>query len=343
MVALVAAVAVVASSCVMNGTWAAMPAPVVPAPGVGTRMHDVSCTSANWCMAVGGYGQLPLVETWNGTAWSVRPAPPVSPPSATFVSAELRTVDCGTTSACVARIDRVSAGAEVVPHLVLWDGAQWHEVPPGGPVDGPFDDPAPRSCAPDGTCLIVNQTAGRIITWDGDSFTNVPFGTSPIGAVEVAGVECFAADDCLALTKERLLRWNGSSFAAVPGSAVDTVALPGSSFSCTSSTRCVAYGTDSLFVGLHWNGTAWSSVRMPVPGYPFFGDLSCGATECVGIAQDLSLVRRMVTWNGAGWYAGPALPAGVERLSCVGLRCVAVGAGGAPEVPIATRYTWTNP
>ena len=110
--------------------------------------------------------------------------------------------------------------------------------------------------------------------------------------MEVEGIECFADDDCLALTKERLLRWNGSTFVAVPGSAVDTLALPGPSFSCTSSNRCVVFGTDSLFVGLHWNGTSWSSIRMPVPGYPFFGDLSCGASECVGIAQRISTMAR---------------------------------------------------
>jgi hypothetical protein len=49
-----------------------------------------------------------------------------------------------------------------------------------------------------------------------------------------------------------------------------------------------------------------------------------------------------VAWNGDGWFLAPSPPAGIQRLSCLALRCVAVGSTGSPATPLAATYTWTN-
>ena len=63
-----------------GGIWTIKP---VPNPGGPTDvlLDSVSCGSARACVAVGNYftGQfapeMPLAEPWNGTTWTIKPAP----------------------------------------------------------------------------------------------------------------------------------------------------------------------------------------------------------------------------------------------------------------------------
>ena len=67
-----------------NGvSWSAMPG---ANPGTGTQnsvfLNSISCTSSNFCMAVGNYQSSSnnvFTEVWNGSAWSAAPAPAVDP------------------------------------------------------------------------------------------------------------------------------------------------------------------------------------------------------------------------------------------------------------------------
>jgi len=68
-----------------NGTvWTLHPAPVAGA--VQSQLDAVSCTGPAACVATGSYDNstgnqhVPLAEAWNGTAWTVQPAP--NPPHA---------------------------------------------------------------------------------------------------------------------------------------------------------------------------------------------------------------------------------------------------------------------
>src|SRR5205085_8320541 len=79
----------------------------------------VSCTSASHCLAVGHSvssdftRELPLVERWNGTHWTIQPAPdPV--PGASF---PLHGVSCTSATACTA----VGEGS----FSLHWDGTSW--------------------------------------------------------------------------------------------------------------------------------------------------------------------------------------------------------------------------
>ena len=64
---------------IWNGTHlreTAVPLPKGQAEG---QLDSVSCVSASYCVAVGGYGLSgpggPLAETWNGTAWTAAVLP----------------------------------------------------------------------------------------------------------------------------------------------------------------------------------------------------------------------------------------------------------------------------
>lgn len=298
-------------------------------------------------MAVGGFGRYPMAQVFDGTDWSVVEAPPILRPGAD--SAAVTEVDCGTPTSCVARIDRFLPDPVDFDHVVVWDGETWHEVPPGGPVDYAADDPAPASCAPDGGCLLVISRDQVTIEWDGSQFTTTPWSTTKPGTFgDVQALTCFASDDCLALTYEDLQRWDGTAWSTVPGSRLDPQITPLTDFACGSTTSCVAFGYgptegDSFNVGLHWDGTAWASAPLPAPTFFWGGDLSCaGPVECVGFTDD-GTSRAAVAWNGVGWSLAPSPPAGTERLSCVPLRCLAVGSAGSPAQPVAATYTWTNP
>jgi hypothetical protein len=65
-------------------------------------VSGLSCTSNNFCIAVGSYlgagPDQPFAERWDGSAWSVEPMPQVAGP----VDTELSSVSCTSSSACIA-------------------------------------------------------------------------------------------------------------------------------------------------------------------------------------------------------------------------------------------------
>lgn len=98
------------------------------------ELSDMSCASPSYCVAVGTYelgpAVGPLVETWNGGAWQVEPAP--TPPG----TAQLAAVSCPLPSWCVA----VGSGAPQGQPLssapvakALIDGHWTVETPPPPP------------------------------------------------------------------------------------------------------------------------------------------------------------------------------------------------------------------
>jgi hypothetical protein len=98
----------------------------VPQPsGTYPQFNGVDCPSATSCVAVGLYGtsstpQLPLVETWNGTAWKLRSAP--TPPGNGFTY--LAGVDCQSASDCMA-VGGTSASSDYRTFAEGWDGSNW--------------------------------------------------------------------------------------------------------------------------------------------------------------------------------------------------------------------------
>jgi hypothetical protein len=86
-------------------------------------LYGVSCASARSCKAVGDYAsstirRRALVESWNGTAWSVEPGPS---PSVAY----LYGVSCASARSCKAVGEHASSGGVIRSLVESWNGTAW--------------------------------------------------------------------------------------------------------------------------------------------------------------------------------------------------------------------------
>ena len=120
-------------------------------PSPGSDLNDlsgVSCTSATWCSAVGVYQDnggplLTLVESWNGSAWSVSPN--------AFEAGELSSVSCVSSTDCVA------AGIVIGRSTLVeaWNGTEWSVSSTATFEDG--DQLNGVSCSSHSLCVAVGD------------------------------------------------------------------------------------------------------------------------------------------------------------------------------------------
>jgi hypothetical protein len=94
------------------------------------EVHNVTCTSATRCTAVGqfkiyapvccSYTTYPLVEKWNGTAWTVQNSMPLAS------NQQLHDIACSSASACTAVGATVPTDTPVsLPLAYRWNGTKW--------------------------------------------------------------------------------------------------------------------------------------------------------------------------------------------------------------------------
>ena len=94
-------------------------------------LFGVSCTSPTFCKAVGqgNYGLTTpitaLVESWNGSNWSIDPTPNSQNTFLNFVS-------CASDKSCMATGEWLGVGVRPEP-VEAWNGNDWTTVP--GPSD----------------------------------------------------------------------------------------------------------------------------------------------------------------------------------------------------------------
>ena len=98
--------------------------PREPQPGFDDVLTGVACTSSTHCVAVGydekGSGAYDtLVESWNGTTWSVVPSPNPSK-SFNFVLA----VSCASSSSCMA-VGQEENGSDWLNLAETFNGSKW--------------------------------------------------------------------------------------------------------------------------------------------------------------------------------------------------------------------------
>jgi hypothetical protein len=174
---------------------------VVPSPSVGTggnSFNGVSCVSATACTAAGFYHikgrnvQKTLIESWDGTNWSVVPSP--NPGTGHDF---LEGVSCVSEAACTAAgLSETNSGASTTL-IESWDGTSWSVVPSPNPA--PESGLSGASCVSATVCTAVGLSgSGTVIeSWDGTSWSVVP---SPgIGIFGLDGVSCVSAAACTAV------------------------------------------------------------------------------------------------------------------------------------------------
>ena len=189
-----------------NGTsWS-----IISSPNEGSgpnTLDGVSCTSSTSCVAVGSYnknsssvGQT-LVETWNGTSWSITPSPDPNQGS----NAGLGRVSCTSSTNCVA-VGAYNNSSSVEQTLAeTWNGTSWSIVssPNEGSGQNALSD---VSCTSSTICVAVGfyvnsssvqQTLAE--TWNGTSWSTVSSPNEGSGPNSLDGVSCTSSTNCVAV------------------------------------------------------------------------------------------------------------------------------------------------
>jgi len=93
-----------------------------------------------------------LIESWNGSSWSVVPSPSRSEP-------ELNDVSCGSAATCTAVGSYSSGGPNRKTLIESWDGTSWSLVP--SPSPGPeINELAGASCVSAAACTAAGTDGG---------------------------------------------------------------------------------------------------------------------------------------------------------------------------------------
>jgi hypothetical protein len=347
-----------------SGTrWRIEPTPDLPG-AIGTNTSGVSCTARNFCTAVGysehgGGPSVPFIETWNGSRWSLRPAP--DPQGAAY--GELHAVSCASPYACLAVGGYGNGSGTSLPISEYWNGATWRLLPTPAPQGATDSELLGVSCASARDCEAVGSatdSAGDQDAlaehWNGSSWQPAAVPVAAGGfAAELDGVSCAAAHACIAVgsyvtsaqTRSVLAEtWNGTHWRAQ--TAPDPASSQGpalASVSCVAPTLCTAVGTYYAEGGGEtlveaWNGKAWhiqSSANPAGVAELALNGVSCtspDACTAVGYYETNDFVPTTAfaeAWNGRAWaLQNTPVPAGgnsslLNGVSCVPSSCTAVG------------------
>ena len=348
-----------------NGTsWALQSVPV-PSGSSNQVLHQVSCTSATFCEAVGSDNDssgavVPLAETWNGTAWSVQSVPG---PSGALL-AVLSGVSCASAAFCEAM------GGGSTPFADAWNGTSWQSQSlPGTAGYGPV------SCTSADFCAAVGGSGGAV--WNGTAWTAQAIPVVASGDFNTFGaVSCVSDGFCEATgnysngsgTESALAEtWNGTAWSvqSAPGpSGASFTSLNG--VSCATASWCEAGGDYQqtsqsptlTALAEAWNGSSWTTQEAVTPAAAVSNSLnavSCPSTgfcEAVGSATDASsnITGLAEVWNGTAWKiqslpqpaeASSGARAILRGVSCVSAKfCEAVGYSAA--TPGAGAWVWNG-
>jgi hypothetical protein len=153
----------------------------------------LSCSSPQFCVAVGdyGHGHGLFTDTWNGTDWTAKL---ITGPGSPAVS-PLFAISCSSAEACLA------VGIETAE---LWNGAKWRKVSPATPKGGSMDLLS-VSCLSATDCEAVGLPSGTedrsAELWNGRKWfiqTGLPTTTNSRFA-SVGQVSCVSQFNCLAV------------------------------------------------------------------------------------------------------------------------------------------------
>jgi hypothetical protein len=333
----------------------------------------VSCASATACTAVGyfdfGAGcvsadnpgpctQLPLVEHWNGSRWSIQRAP--APRDARDVG--LNDVSCTATTACTAVGGFTNSARQGGTFVVRSNGSRWSlqriTTPSGakGVSLGGVSCTSARACTAVGNFTNRAGQQGTLAErWNGSRWSAQRI-ANPGGAkgVVLSGVSCASAALCTAVGtftnsagQQVTLaeRWRHSRW-SVQQTANVIVALPAglNGVSCASRAACIALGSfftsnpgghpTGRMLAERRSGGVWSIQPTPNPAGSVdnqFGGVSCSSmTACTAVGNfdaSAGISALAAQWNGTSWsIQQPANPSGATDTWLEGVSCASAGA-----------------
>lgn len=301
-----------------NGTtWTTVTTPD-PAGAKLAELTSVSCASTTSCVAVGyqkaaGSGVRPpenLSEIWNGTAWTLVPAPPATGETDNLLNG----VSCASADYCVAvGIAYNGPGPGTTPAepaAELWNGSAWSLMPITDPPSSLETQLDAVSCPTTSFCDAVgfydaSNTTQAVFSegWDGTAWTinSLPATGGLVDALE--GVSCVSPTSCFAAGYQSnaglIEQWNGGGWTPVnPG----TGAIRRDAVACATVRACMAVGTET--VTELWNGQKWGNrgaIDPPGKVVTDLGGVSCASsTMCMAAGQTSSRTVAEI-WNGKKW------------------------------------------
>ncbi len=228
-------------------------------------LNSVSCSSHIACTAVGSYNnpegiEVPLVETWNGTEWSVlRPPVPAGATSAMFESVSCVTKMCAAVGSSVG-VGGTSALTETS------SGSEW-KIQPVASLPGANKTILKGvSCSGTKSCVAVGASnytqkgyslSGLIEKWNGTEWSSQHFENPYFGATseEFSGVSCSSSASCMIVgsnvntkgeTIATALSWKNKAFgerqANTERGATNNKLI---GVACWGESECVAAGDQS--------------------------------------------------------------------------------------------------
>jgi len=254
-----------------------------PIQGGSAVFNAVAATSATNAWAVGGIGPgpgvpasaSPLIEHWDGTAWSAQPfAVPTDGGQFTAVAA-ISADDAW----AVGSTGGVSEGTGQATMIEHWDGSAWTRVP--------SPDPPGSANRLSGVTILPNEDAWAVgfttaydgtwqaLTeyWDGSTWTVVP-NPDPTGDTNLRGVAAASADDVWAV-------------------------------GYSNATRCSNGGPQCQTVAMHWDGSAWTVVPTPDPPSAylnaFHGVAAISGDDVWAVGTTDYAATMIANWNGSTW------------------------------------------
>ena len=235
-----------------------------PDQGSGTnQLGGVSCTGATNCVAVGydtdgsGVSQT-LIETWDGTAWSITSSPDPGP---TGTYDNLDAVSCASSISCMA-VGTPNEGATTQTLIESWNGTAWSVTP--SPDPGTTNQLYSVSCSNATSCVAVgtdetSSTNSTLVeSWNGTAWSVTP-SPSPGPTLALSGVSCTDAANCVAVgeyyggrnqTNQTLIEsWNGTTWSVTPSPSKYKNDAENflKAASCTGATGCIAVGYEYGF------------------------------------------------------------------------------------------------
>jgi hypothetical protein len=289
-----------------------------PDPSTGAAaLFSVDCTSTTNCVAVGQTSsptnfsvQYPLVETWDGNAWSVRATSPAGHLGYLYGVSCLSAYDCFAVGFVIK-----NSGDETL--ILSSQNGSWKVIP--SPNMGTGSKLFSVACVKaSSTCVVVGfyVNASDVIetlveTWNGTNWSVTPSPDVADAPNQLLGVSCVNASDCFAVGylpsdsgPSLIESWNGSVWSIVPSPDPSSIVNALDAVSCASAHSCVAVGTfgddttsmdESLI--MTWDGTTWTTSSPEPDGtYSELLGVSCvSSKDCVADGDYETALRSEVT------------------------------------------------
>ena len=218
-----------------------------------------------------------------------------------------------------------NVGAKVL--IDTWNGTAWTQVAtPATPQNTALLDAVSASSAADAWAVGRTQNnrsslQGLALQWNGTAWSVSPsfagaLGAYALGVADISPADAYAVGNNSSIPRGHLAHWNGTAWSSV------TVPLPPNAPTNTTLNAISADGPNDVWaVGtflnsvteqfdnftIHFNGTAWTVVPMPVSGsFDAIKANSPADVWAVGDQGSGSPVTAIAHFNGTAWSAVPS-------------------------------------